>query len=54
MKVSLRFALDNLFVTGASFLAVSAVAFSAETVVHRLEVTGDLHGSDTAAGRIAA
>jgi hypothetical protein len=136
MKLSLRFALDNLFVFGAAFLAVSAVAFSAsvvgwlafgvstaftvlagasvatmrrrsqrighgligllalwsliaaliftgnllgwlvladaialgvfaladltahevasESVVHRLEVTGDLRGSDTAAGRIAA
>jgi hypothetical protein len=29
MKLSLRFALDNLFVIGAAFLAVSAVAFSA-------------------------
>jgi hypothetical protein len=28
-KLSLRFALDNLFVIGAAFLAVSAVAFSA-------------------------
>jgi hypothetical protein len=136
MKLSLRFALDNLFVIGAAFLAVSAVAFSAsvagwlafgvstgftilagasvatmrrrgqrighglvglvalwsliaaliftgnllgwlvladaialgvfaladltahevaaETVVHRLEVTGDLRGSDTTAGRVAA
>jgi hypothetical protein len=136
MKLSLRFALDNLFVIGAAFLAVSAVAFSAsvagwlafgvstgltvlagvsvatmrvrgqrighsliglvtlwsliaaliftgnllgwlvladaialgvfaladltahevstESVVHRLEVTGDLRGSDTAAERIAA
>ena len=136
MKLSLRFALDNLFVIGAAFLAVSAVAFSAsvagwlafgvstaftvlagasvatmrrrsqrighglvglvalwsliaalifsgnvlswlvladaialgvfaladltahevaaESVVHRLEVTGDLRGSDTAAGRLAA
>ncbi|HUY49213.1 MAG TPA: hypothetical protein VMV92_26420 [Streptosporangiaceae bacterium] len=29
MKLSLRFALDNLFVLGAAFLAVSAMAFSA-------------------------
>jgi hypothetical protein len=29
MKLSLRFALDNVFVIGAAFLAVSAVAFSA-------------------------
>ncbi len=29
MKLSLRFALDNLFVLGAVFLAVSAMAFSA-------------------------
>ena len=28
MKLSLRFALDNLFVLGAAFLAVSAMAFS--------------------------
>jgi hypothetical protein len=29
MKLSLRFALDNLFVLGAAFLAISAMAFSA-------------------------
>ena len=29
MKLSLRFALDNLFVLGAAFLAVSAMAFTA-------------------------
>ncbi len=29
MKLSLRFALDNLFVLGAAFLAVSVMAFSA-------------------------
>ncbi len=29
MKLSLRFVLDNLFVLGAAFLAVSAMAFSA-------------------------
>jgi hypothetical protein len=29
MKLSLRFALDNLFVIGAAFLAVSAMTFSA-------------------------
>jgi len=27
MKLSLRFALDNLFVLGAAFLAISAMAF---------------------------
>jgi len=35
MKPSLRFALDNLFVLGAAFLAVSAMAFSAVAGQHR-------------------
>ena len=35
MKPSLRFALDNLFVPGAAFLAVSAMAFSAVAGQHR-------------------
>ena len=33
---------------------LTAHEVAAESVVHRLEVTGDLRGSDTAAGRIAA
>jgi hypothetical protein len=33
---------------------LTAHEVASESVVHRLEVTGDLRGSDTAAGRIAA